>query len=828
MTALSSMYNKPQALFMGTLLGLLLAGCSASPDASNSQLLDGNNGNAIKLLSKCAAESELLSLGQGQDAQPLAVATPSVPRNSALALNGGSCANNQGFLMGSAVFDMTGPAGDSVSAGYEAPDHVLRGIHLRQFARAFAIKSPCNGNSVVMVITETGFMTQGTRQTVMDLIKNDPELAPIYHQENVMLSATHTHSGPGGEAHHSAYNLFRAGYDDYVHQIYSDSIYQAIKLAHRNLSSNGVGQIQWAAQALLDTNDNRSEPAYARNPEQERARWQDINGNEVRTDKQMLQIRLDRDNGASIGLLNYFPVHTTSVGTHEPLISSDNKGLAAIAFEKVFNTQYPGSPANDNFVAAFAQSAHGDTSPNLCFRENPYPDVQIGCGVDTLESNAASGVKQFNSALQLFNGEQQPVVGGIYSMLFHAKMDAITVTDPVVLASLKHPPELDEEPKRTCSAALGYSMAAGAEDNRGPSQEGISCENGDVPAAVTSDIITGIDALAAGANGAGYPTIPASTGGTVIGCNLSNLPPGPDADYSCHAEKPILFPIGTNETTSNSDLPLQIVVIGNIAIVALPWEVTTIPGRRIRKMVLNELAPAGVTEVIVASLSNDFVQYLTSREEYASQQYEGGSTHFGPWTLAAAQQEIRKIAVALRDGGATPIGVNAPRTTPAPPNRAAYRAGDRPPADGFGSVITQAEASYTPGDTVNVSFGGAHPRNDSLERRNSSYLFVERQIDNGWQTVALDRDPDLLMRWHANPESPVNGQNQPSRQSEIEAIWNSPANIPSGTYRIRHEGVAVPDAFAPNAGQRTEYEGISAEFTMGEPTSDCPGYPALF
>jgi neutral ceramidase len=127
-----------------------------------------------------------------------------------------------------------------------------------------------------------------------------------------------------------------------------------------------------------------------------------------------------------------------------------------------------------------------------------------------------------------------------------------------------------------------------------------------------------------------------------------------------------------------------------------------------------------------------------------------------------------------------------------------------------------------------VSFGGAHPRNDSLERRNSSYLFVERQIDNGWQTVALDRDPDLLMRWHANPESPVNGQNQPSRQSEIEAIWNSPANIPSGTYRIRHEGVAVPDAFAPNAGQRTEYEGISAEFTMGEPTSDCPGYPALF
>jgi neutral ceramidase len=811
----------------------LLAACGGSPNGNAANT--GNKGPNAELnntIAKCAANSELLSIGAGQDSQPIAAVTQVPARDISTALNGGSCANNQEFLMGTAVFDMTGPAGDSVSAGYETPDHVLRGIHLRQFARAIALQSPCNGNTVVIVITETGFITQGTRQTVMDLIAADPELAAVYGQENVMLSATHTHSGPGGEAHHSAYNLFRLGYDDYVHQIYTDSIYQAIKQAHANLVANPSGNIQWAAQTLLDTNDNRSEPAYARNPEQERNRWQDINGNEVRTDKQMLQLRLNRSNGSKIGLLNYFPVHTTSVGTHEPLISSDNKGLAAIAFEKIMGTDYPNNGSDDNFVAAFAQSAHGDTTPNLCFREHPYPDVQIGCGVDTLESNAASGAKQFNSAVELYQQAASNITGGIYSMLFHAKMDDITITDPVVLNSLDHPPELDENPKRTCTAALGYSMAAGAEDNRGPSQEGISCENGDVPAAVTADLLTAIDTIAAGANGAGYPAIPAATGGTVIGCNLSNLPALPDADYSCHAEKPILFPIGTTEMISNADLPLQIMVIGNIAIVALPWEVTTTPGRRIREMVLKELAPGGVTEVVVASLSNDFVQYLTTREEYASQQYEGGSTHFGPWTLAAVQQEVRKIAVALRDGDATPTGVSAPRTSPALPTRAAYRPGDRPPAGGFGSVIVDANTSYTPGDTVTVRFGGAHPRNDTLERRNSSYLFVERQVGEGdnasWEVISRDRDTDLILRWHANPESPVNGQNQPSRASEIEAIWNSPANLPAGTYRIRHEGVAVPDAFAPNAGQLTPYEGISSSFSMSEPSSDCPGYPALF
>ena len=810
----------------------LLVGCGSSPADNNGNSSNSANTNLNDAIAKCAASSSLLSIGAGQDSLPVASTTMVPARDANVALNGGSCAENQKFLMGTAVFDMTGPAGDSVSAGYETPDHVLRGIHLRQFARAIALQSPCNGNSTVIVITETGFITQGTRQTVLDLIAADPELSPIYNQENVMLSATHTHSGPGGEAHHTAYNLFRLGYDDYVHQIYTDSIYQAIKQAHANLTANPSGNIQWAAQTLLDTNENRSEPAYARNPEQERNRWQDINGNEVRTDKQMLQLRLNRSNGNAIGLLNYFPVHTTSVGTHEPLISSDNKGLAAITFERMMDTDYPNNNNEDNFVAAFAQSAHGDTTPNLCFREHPYPDVQIGCGVDTLESNAASGAKQFKSALELYQQTASNITGGIYSMLFHAKMDDITITDPVVLASLQHPPELDEDPKRTCTAALGYSMAAGAEDNRGPSQEGISCENGDIPAAVTADITTAIDTIAAGANGAGYPAIPASTGGTAIGCNLSNLPPIPDADYSCHAEKPILFPIGTTESISNADLPLQIVVIGNIALVALPWEVTTTPGRRIREMVLKELAPGGVTEVVVASLSNDFVQYLTTREEYASQQYEGGSTHFGPWTLAAVQQEVRKIAVALRDGDATPTGVTAPRTTPALPNRAAYRAGDRPPADGFGSVITDANESYTPGDTVTVRFGGAHPRNNTLESRNSSYIFVERQIGEGdsasWEVLSLDRDPDVIFRWHANPESPVNGQNQPSRQSEIEAIWNSPANLPAGNYRIRHEGVAVPDFAAPNAGERVPYEGISSSFSMAAPISDCPGYPALF
>ncbi len=810
-----------------------LIACDSTPSPATA--LGANDGSMTKIgdhpLARCATKSALLSLGAGTDSPGIPPQIPRHERDTALVLNGGACRNNQAFLLGSGIFDMTGPAGDSISAGYEAPDHVLRGIHLRQFARAFALQSPCNGNSVMLVITETGFMTQGTRQTVLDRIAADPELAAVYGEQNLMLSATHTHSGPGGEAHHTAYNLFRTGYDDYVHQIYTDSIYQAIKRAHANLVAHPEpGTVSLSIGELLDTNTNRSEPAYERNPRTERAEWTDINGNEVRVNKRMLQLRFNRANGTAIGLLNWFGVHTTSVGTHEPLISSDNKGIAAITFERMLGTQYPGEWGADNFVAAFAQADEGDASPNLCFREHPYPDIRIGCGEDTLQSTAAHGAKQLTKAVELFDSASAKLSGGIYSQLFHAPMDKITITDPVILASLEHPPELDEDTKRTCTAALGYSMAAGAEDNRGPSQEGISCENPDLVASATADIQVALETIAAGASGAGYPAIPASVGGTVLGCQITQLPglPAADADYSCHAEKPILFPIGTTDSISNADLPLQIVVLGDLAVIALPWEVTTTSARRLRQTVLAELGAAGVQHAVVASLSNDFVQYLTTREEYASQQYEGASTHFGPWTLAAVQQEVRKLAISLRDGTAPPDGVAPPRTTPALPNRPAYRAGDRPPAEGFGAVLEDARESYTAGETVSVRFAGGHPRNDTLEKRNSSYVSVERQTAEGWQTVARDRDPEVIFRWHANPESPFAGQSQPSRASEIEAIWHIPANLAAGTYRIQHQGTAVPDGFSPDAGQRIEYAGVSRPFAVLSASSDCPGYPALF
>ena len=834
------MRNTLQRGVKGSAILLLLASLSACLQGGRElaqqadTVLDGPKIKAAdSVLGQCAMNSSLRAMRAGLDAPGRVDIAPlsALPQPDTATLNMQSCMGNQQFRIGASIQDMTGPAADSVSAGYETPTHVLKGIHLRQFARAFAIESPCNGERVAMVVTETGFMTTGTRQTVLDLIAADPELAPYFGPQNVMLAATHTHSGPGGEAHHEAYNLFRLGYDDLVHQIYTQAIYQSIREAFFNLQAQQEpGRIRLQLAELLDANINRSMPAFLNNPQEEREQWLNARGEQVTTGKRMMQLRFERADGTPIGLYNWFPVHTTSVGTHEPLISSDNKGLAAIGFEALMRES--DFSDGEHFVAAFAQAGHGDTSPNLCFGEYPYPDVRIGCGEDTLHSNAAHGVKQLARAVEMFDEAGSLLKGGIRSRLFHVPMDDIEITDPVVLQSLRHPAELDEPIKRTCTAALGFSMAAGAEDNPGVTQAGITCGNINVLDGLQRDLDVLLNTVAGGVSG--YPALPASTLGTVVGCGLTGvtslLPGLPDADYSCHAEKPILFPVGTTEFISNSALPLQIFALGNFAVVGLPWEVTTTAARRIRHTVQQELRGAGVEYVVVASMTNDFVQYLTTREEYATQQYEGGSTHFGPWTLAAVQQEVRKLSISLRDGLPPPEGVELGRSTPTLLRRLPYIAGDvRPFGRDFGDVLSDAKQDYASAETVQVRFVGAHPRNDTQEKLNDSYLFAERKLaDGSWQIVAEDRLPQLIMRWHGTPEIPLINQVLPGRQSEVEAIWHLPANLAAGIYRLRYSATAVPVFGQAGAGQRLPFEGVSREFSVAEPSSVCPEYPAWF
>ena len=94
-------------------------------------------------------------------------------------------------------------------------------------------------------------------------------------------------------------------------------------------------------------------------------------------------------------------------------------------------------------------------------------------------------------------------------------------------------------------------------------------------------------------------------------------------------------------------LPVQIFIIGTLAIAALPTEPTTVVGRRIRATLQDVLADRGVKHVVVKGYANAYSGYTTTYEEYQLQGYEAASTHFGQWTCAAYRTVLRDLALEL-------------------------------------------------------------------------------------------------------------------------------------------------------------------------------------
>ncbi|WP_073560366.1 neutral/alkaline non-lysosomal ceramidase N-terminal domain-containing protein [Archangium sp. Cb G35] len=645
------------------------------------------------------------------------------------------CAANQGFQVGAGLYDITGPAAELGMMGYAMVDQKTAGIHQRLRSRAFVVASPCNGKRAVFVSADLGQIYQGVRQQVVEKLR--ARYGTLYTDDNVLLSATHTHSGPGGHSHYALYNLTILGYDKQGFDAIVDGIFQSIVRAHDNLAP---GTIRVASGDLLDASINRSPGAYLRNPATERAQYAHD------TDKRMTLLRLQADDGQEVGLINWFAVHATSMGNDNLLISGDNKGYASYLFEKLKGTNYS---TQRTFVAAFAQSNEGDVTPNIYGGTN-------GGGANDFESTELSGRKQYNLAKTLYDTASAPLTGGVDFRHAYVAMDSVQVG----------PAYTDGVWRTTCEAAIGDSMLAGAEDGPGYGYEGSTCESID-------------DAWG------------------VFNCALFTT--------ACQGEKPIVLEMGTMQPYpwTPEVLPLQVVRLGNVALVALPFEPTTMAGRRVRQQVLAQLSPVGVDQVVIAGLSNAYAGYLSTREEYAKQDYEGASTHFGPWTLAAVQQEVDKLASAIRTGATV-----APGPTPRDlrNNQSTLQTGvvydDKLLTVSFGSVVTNALASYTRGQTVSVKFWGGHPKNNL--RRQGSFLQVQRKSGTSWVTVANDWDWETKYRWKRYDCAPTYGC------SHVTTEWTIPADAVPGTYRIRHEG----DWKSGWDGLIRAYSGTSREFTV--------------
>jgi len=640
------------------------------------------------------------------------------------AMNSASAAPESPYLVGRGIADVTGEPGENGMMGYADLAQSTTGIHMRQRARAFVIADAASGERVVHVVADIGMIFQGLRDAV--LMKLQQRYGDLYSERNVMLTATHTHAGPGGFSHHNLYNLTTLGYHEKTFRAVVDGIVSSIGRADADLAP---ADLSLSTSQLTNANVNRSKQAFDRNPEADRAYFP--SGTDTRSTT--LQVRRKAPDGSTSldGIINWFPVHATSMSTDNTLISPDNKGYAEYVWERqVRGVDYIEDTAPD-FVASFAQSNAGDMSPNLNLQPTDGPTT------DEFENTRIIGTRMVDAAREGLESDKRSLEGGIDSRIVYVDFSEVAVR-----------PEFtpDGKPHNTCSAALGASFAAGSTEDGGG----------------------GLPIFKEGKDG-GNPLV------ELIAGALYTASPELKA---CQAPKEVLLPVGDLDLVQQK-LPVQLMKIGDFYMVGMPAEVTVVSGLRIRRAVA-EAVGTDLENVLVQGYANAYGHYLTTPEEYDSKEYEGASTLFGRYELPAFMQVASDLGTAMRAGVDVPQGEKeADRSAWQLPSPSGAVLVDAPQIGRrFGDVLTAPGSIYRPGQQVSVVFAGAHPNNNL--HLGGSYLAVERKVGTTWQRIAGDGD------WSTKFRRGRDG----IAACKVTITWDVPPGTASGSYRIRYFGDA--------------------------------------
>uniref|UniRef100_A0A8C9XWY8 Neutral ceramidase n=1 Tax=Sander lucioperca TaxID=283035 RepID=A0A8C9XWY8_SANLU len=543
---------------------------------------------------------------------------------------------------------------------------------------------------------------------------------------------THTHSGLAGYFQYTLFMITSKGYIKASIEPLVKGIVKSIDIAHSNMKP---GRIYRSRGELDGSSLNRSPHSYLNNPEDERHRYT------WNTDKQVLVLKFTGLDGDGIGMLSWFAVHAVSMNLTNRMVSSDNMGYASYLLEQDKN---PGQlPGQGGFVAGFSSSNLGDVSPNTkgphcantglpCDYLNSSCPVggtkmcmAFGPGDDMFDSTRIIGHNIYSKAKELYANAVEEVTG-----FLHSAHQWVNMTDVTVQIN-------DTHTVSTCKPALGHSFAAGTTDGGGD----LNFTQGAVEGDPFWDGIR--DAIL------GKPS---------------------NQTQECHHPKPILF----NTGEMNWPLPwhpqivdVQMITIGSVAVVAVPGEMTTMSGRRLREAVRQELESEGGfrdSDVVIAGLSNVYTHYITTYEEYQVQRYEGASTIYGPHTLSAYLHKYRGLARAIAQDKVSELPVG-----PQPPFfeknlfnlMGAPTVDKKPDNSSFGDVLQQVYPVYR-------------------QVGNKTFVTVEIYDNrtNNWDVVYTDASWETRFHW-------LKGSNQ---QSNSTVEWHIPPLAPSGSYRIRHFG----------------------------------------
>lgn len=521
--------------------------------------------------------------------------------------------------------------------GYGLATQVMMDIETPLYSRAFVFYDPSTQKRVTFVNTELCMINPSLKDGVIRKLQAQyPDWK--YDYDNLMLTAQHTHTGPSGYSLHPLYSMGAPGFVLEIYEKIVNGIFDSIVHAelHKAPGKVQIGTGDFDLETSISY--NRSIAAYNLNPEVE----QKISfaNRHMAADKKMTLLQITDEQGRPRASVNWFAVHTTNLPNNWTKICSDNKGYAATELEESFE------PDDKGYVSAFAQGACGDVSARVKF--NPKLDRQRGYWEgpfeDDLKSSKYNGNIQYKKAkeiIQNIDTTKDLGASGVDAQILYTDFGAIDVS-----------PEFTggKEGCVTSPSCMGAAFLVGSVMD-GP---GMPEPLGKGAVAISKAIMKKRELFSKGEAKAyvdrmiraqaGKPVILETGKNLVLGAKPRNLILPDFADELIRNIK-YFDRIGVFDKIPMSPqvLPVQAMRIGSILILGIPFEITTIASKRLRKTIEDKVANQGIEHVILAPYANAYNGYIVTNEEYQLQMYEGGHCVFGQWSLNALQEKTSKL-----------------------------------------------------------------------------------------------------------------------------------------------------------------------------------------
>ena len=637
-------------------------------------------------------------------AQPLPTPVSKIP-------SGGS-----GLRAGVARLDITPPPG--VGLGGSGPEgRRSTGYRTRLYVGALVLEDP-TGERIALVVMDLPHVSANLHRLAAERLVNTTGIGA----DRLIVSATHTHSGPAhfyGERQYNA-NVSRVpGYDPAMMDHLVERITAAVTGAATSLRP---AVIAWGSDTITGATYNRSFEAFCLNPEVDTLPLCDSVGTKVwqrdsAVDRAFSMLRVDEvlPNGdrAPLGTYSVFALHGTSIPSLNTLLDGDAHVRIVERLQRHADSIRSGT------VHILANGAEGDVGPKISRSSCDLPAIGVmdavwmprgpGATVDFIEPSAAKVEHCIEDALQDLDSVvarvAEPAVA-LYDALESKLTASLAVRRGFTTAWLPGTDWLCSEP------VVGSATGAGAE---------------------------GLESRVRGWRWL-FPFIKIALeeGGAAVDTT----------EGACHSPKlPLLEviqgPLVVGEHGFPETAQLTVVRIGGTLLAAVPAEVTTIAARRIRQAMAaaaDSSSPPRLDGVVLIGLANGFLQYVTTEEEYQWQAYEGGSNLYGPGMGRFLERRLAALSAGLSDGASPSpvVQVGAITGYPGPATQVLPSRTAGPDTIARNTAAVRCDGGRVVAEWTDLAPGRIFPRDSAWVR-----LEASQDTTQGWTAVALDGDGQL-------------------------------------------------------------------------------------